>query len=121
MKGTASKATARTSATKREPFDPTLALIPAALRTPAFLDAWRDWIAVRLEKRKPLTKRAADEQLNQLAEAGPDATVKAIRKSIANNWQGVFSESAETRRNDTRPPMSGIVAWREGSGGHGAT
>ena len=96
-KGSASKATkrpARTSTAKREPFDPMLAPIPVELRTPEFLDAWTDWIAVRREQRKPLTKRAVDEQLRQLAEAGPDAAVKAIRKSIANDWQGVFPESA---------------------------
>lgn len=121
-KGSASKTAkrpARTSTTKREPFDPSLVPISAELRTPAFLDAWRDWIAARFEKRKPLTKRAAEEQLRQLAEVGPDAAVKAIRKSIANDWQGVFPEAVQ--RNGKSAPMSGISAWLEGSGGHDAT
>ena len=88
------KRPSRAAAPKRPSFDPSLVPIPERLRVPAFLDAWRDWIAARREKRRPLTKRAVDEQLKQLAEVGSDAAVKAIRKSIANDWQGLFPKQA---------------------------
>lgn len=93
---TKAKRPPRATTPKPPPFDPSLVPIPERLRVPAFLDAWRDWIAARQEKRKPLTKRAVDEQLKQLAEVGSDAAVKAIRTSIANDWQGVFPEQAGT-------------------------
>ena len=95
MPAVANGKTERT-AVKREPFDPALAPIPVELATPEFRDVWRDWISARRERGKPLTKRAVDEQLKQFAAVGPDAAVKAIRKSIANDWQGVFPEPAGT-------------------------
>lgn len=91
---TKAKRPPRTTTPKPTPFDPSLVPIPERLRVPVFLDAWRDWIAFRSKKRKPISEEAADEQLKQLAEAGPDAAVKAIRMAIANDWQGLFPKQA---------------------------
>ena len=110
---TTGKRPPRTTTPKPPPFDPSLVPIPERLRVPVFLDAWRDWIAFRRKKRKPISKEAADEQLKQLAEAGPDAAVKAIRLAIANDWQGLFPKQAGPAGKPTMT-FAGTKAFLEG-------
>jgi hypothetical protein len=75
---------------------------PASLRTPQFLLAWESWQAHRKELKKPLTPTSTQQQLEKLAEMGPDRAVSTLRNSIANGWQGIFEEKsmpAQPRRN----------------------
>lgn len=66
--------------------------IPPGLDTPEFLTAWSEWIADRAERRKPLTARAAREQLRLLEPLGPANAIRCIRDSIAHQWQGLFPD-----------------------------
>lgn len=64
--------------------------IPEPLDTPAFREAWADWIQHRKERKPKLTPTAAKGALAELAAIGPDRAVAAIRRSIAKGWQGIF-------------------------------
>jgi hypothetical protein len=66
--------------------------VPESLGTAEFTTAWLDWLADRAKRRKPLTERAATEQLRLLEPLGPLRAVECIRLSIANGWQGLFPE-----------------------------
>lgn len=70
--------------------------IPESLRTPAFLDAWSQWISYRTSKRQPLSQMAVSKQMHKLMEKGPAAAVTAIHFSIANDYQGIFLERSGT-------------------------
>lgn len=66
----------------------------AAIELPEWLqrDAWREWVADRVERRKPITHRAAEAQLRKLDEyraAGHDPAA-VIRHSIACGYQGLY-------------------------------
>lgn len=65
--------------------------VPPCLQTPAFLAAWTDWQAYRVERRlaayKPLTVAARFASFIEWGEAG---SIASIRESIRNNWQGLF-------------------------------
>ena len=67
-------------------------LIPDQLKTPEFVATWRNWMQDRKDRRKPLTELAALEQLTALAKVGQNPAIEAIRRSIANGWQGLFPE-----------------------------
>ena len=71
--------------------------VPAALDTSEFRAVWADWLADRRDRRKPVTERAAQQQLANLAAVGPVAAAACVRASIANGWAGLFLEKAETR------------------------
>ena len=59
------------------------------LNFPEFLDIWEDWLADRKERRKPVTKRAAEMQL-RILEKQPDP-VACVKKSIERGYQGIFA------------------------------
>lgn len=64
--------------------------IPAPLRTPDFLSAWRDW-EKHLRQKKVRTTDAADrQQLTDCLAWGAAAAAEAIRCSIRGNYQGLF-------------------------------
>lgn len=53
---------------------------------------WTEWVADRRERRKPISSRAASQQLKRLAdfrEQGHDPA-RVIEHSIANGYQGLF-------------------------------
>lgn len=55
-------------------------------------EIWRDWVQFRSEIRKPMTERAAEEQVRFLCDCirkGQDP-VEVIRQSIRQQWQGLF-------------------------------
>lgn len=55
-------------------------------------EIWRDWVQFRSEIRKPMTARAAEEQVRFLCDCirkGQDP-VEIIRQSIRQQWQGLF-------------------------------
>lgn len=64
--------------------------IPESLNTPEFMAMWKEWIAHRKEKGKPLTERSARMQLTQCDESGLAKSLVGIRNSIANNYQGLI-------------------------------
>lgn len=65
--------------------------LPGVLDTPDFRQAWIDWFAYRQEAKlkawKPATVKA---KLAELVALGPNRATEAIRRSIANGWQGIF-------------------------------
>lgn len=68
----------------------------AAIELPDWLprEAWADWAADRAERRKPITKRAAEQQVKRLAslrDEGHDPAA-VIRHSIASGYQGLYPE-----------------------------
>ena len=69
-------------------------LIPKALRTPAFLDKWEEWIRFRRAKRQTVSRIAAARQLKKLGEIGEEAAIATIERSIENDWQGLFPPRA---------------------------
>lgn len=78
---------------RRAVFSPDLfdEMLPAPLRGDAgFMDAWHSWASARHEKRKPITKRAAELQIKALESFGRAGAIASIRKSIQNDWTGLF-------------------------------
>ncbi len=68
---------------------------PANLDTEAFREAWKDWLAYRREGR--LTKykpRTVAAQLKELSEWGESESIKSIRDSIRQQYQGLFQPKA---------------------------
>ena len=66
--------------------------IPAAIDTPQFRAAWADWLADRKARRKPVTGRAAEQQLDKLAPLGPEQAAACLNESIEKGWIGIFPE-----------------------------
>lgn len=64
--------------------------IPESLDTPAFREAWAQWVHFRKEARYPMPPTTVKAQLAKLAKAGPDVAAKMIEQSIANGWRGLF-------------------------------
>jgi len=52
-------------------------------------EVWKEWVAYRKEKKKPLTPRTIKLQLDDLAEHKIDHA-QIIRNSIKNGWTGLF-------------------------------
>jgi len=65
-------------------------LIPAALRRMVFYRAWISWHQERRKRGKPMTDRAAKEQLKELSKWSPEDAAAMIRQSIKNSWTGIF-------------------------------
>ncbi len=76
---------------------------PSTITLPEFLDpdAWRDFVAHRHKLRKPLTERAVELILADLAKTPLDAD-EMLRRTVTNGWTGVFP--LDHRRRDTPPP-----------------
>ncbi len=74
---------------------------------PEWLDrsAWTDWVADRKERRKPITERAAQQQLKTLAGYRDEghAPAQVIAHSIANGYQGLFPPSRKALHAQTEP------------------
>lgn len=79
---------------------------------PEWMDrsAWSEWVADRNERRKPITKRAAEQQIKALARYRDDGhrPAEVIAHSIANSYQGLFPPkttgmAAGSSGDNTRP------------------
>ena len=79
------------SSENKSPPNPPVA-IPESLDTPAFREAWDEFIRHRQAMRKPMTDQAQRMMLKKLAPHGASVAVEAVQDSIANGWQGVFPE-----------------------------
>jgi len=88
--------------------------------TDAFRDAWKNWILYRSERRKPVSVRAAKQQLATFAgwiKAGFTVgdLVASIEQSIANDWQGLF-EPKGSRQVVDRTALANFLRAGDGSG-----
>ncbi len=73
--------------------------IPANLQTPAFEQAWSEWMKVRRAMKKPGSWQAMfSRQLQDLSDMGPEDAVRSIHASIAAGWLGLFSPKASGAR-----------------------
>ncbi|MBX7157239.1 MAG: hypothetical protein K1X66_02465, partial [Verrucomicrobiae bacterium] len=64
--------------------------IPKELDDPVFKDSWKDWLEFRKSKRKPVSIKAAQAQLNDFVQWGKTAAIESIKHSIKSDYQGLF-------------------------------
>lgn len=83
--------------------------LPENLRTEAFAKAWAEWTDERRVRRKPMTPRAAQLQLQKLSSWGSAKAVLAITTSISNSWSGIFEPDETNISNHTNGsrPLTG--------------
>jgi hypothetical protein len=110
--------------TKRKQVTATLhdPAIPPEFDTAAFREAWQNWIVYRSEKRKPVSIRAAKQQLQTFAGwVTTGATVAdliaSIEQSIANDWQGLFEPRGGSRQVVDRRALANFLRADDGQGG----
>ena len=64
---------------------------PASLDTESFRQMFEiEWVSARKEQKKPLTARAANLQLKELAKYPVTVAEAMVKQSIMNQWQGIF-------------------------------
>ena len=64
---------------------------PTALDTPEFFAAWQEYEQYRQESNlRSLKPRSVQTQWKRMASWGSDVAIEAIRRTIANGWQGIF-------------------------------
>jgi len=95
--------------------------IPQEFDTEAFREAWKNWILYRSEKRKPVSVRAAKQQLQAFAGwiktgASVGDLVASIEQSIANDWQGLFEPRGGSRQVVDRQALANFLRAGDGSG-----
>ena len=56
-----------------------------------------EFVKMRAEKKKPISRIAFDALAKKLGDLSVDDSVASVRKSIENDWQGVFQESLKPR------------------------
>jgi hypothetical protein len=93
--------------------------IPPEFDTAAFREAWQNWIVYRSEKRKPVSIRAAKQQLQTFAGwVTTGATVAdliaSIEQSIANDWQGLFEPRGGSRQVVDRQALANFLRAGDG-------
>lgn len=86
-------------AREREARSPSASFDAGAVELPGWLSRklWVSWADDRRQRRKPITKAAAEEQIRQLQrmrDEGHDPEA-AIRQSIASGWTGLFPPKSE--------------------------
>jgi hypothetical protein len=80
--------------------------VPANLQTEKFLGRWAGWLDWRrTSKRIPVTARAAQMQLRELAEVGPEDACAAIDMAMMNDYQGLFPKKTTRRAQEVDPAM----------------
>ena len=83
-------------------FNPLTVSLP--FPSPAFKQAWADWITHLGEKRKPPTEKSTELQLKKLGKFSEAVAVAMINQSIEKGWQGLFDLKAEDLPRPTTPP-----------------
>lgn len=85
------EATPRRASGKKPPSKTRPKFDPSTIPLPDFVsrDVWNDWVAHRHKLRKPLTERAVELTLADLAKTPLDAD-EMLRTSIKRGWTGVF-------------------------------
>jgi len=64
--------------------------IPVTLETPEFREAWCAWLDDRAERRKPVTRRAAQMQLKKLSALRVEDAIRTIEQAIDSGWVTVY-------------------------------
>ncbi|MCA9200801.1 MAG: hypothetical protein KDA87_24855, partial [Planctomycetales bacterium] len=62
-----------------------------------FQECWRDWETHRKEIKKPLTPTAIKQQHKQMAEWGEAWSIRVMRHTMAQGWQGLREPDGEKR------------------------
>ena len=80
---------------KEEEKKPPYPLFPDPLDNPEFQSVWKEWIAYRGRKLKPIT---AQKQLNKLGDWGSARAIAALEHTMFKGWQGIREpETAPTQ------------------------
>lgn len=85
--------------------------LPKDLQTEPFTEVWADWCQHRerlAAAGKPWTALAARTLLRQCADNGEAWSIKAIRNSLANGYQGVFWEQKDNPEDVRSQPMKPV-------------
>jgi hypothetical protein len=95
--------------------------IPPEVDTVQFREAWKNWILYRSDKRKPVSVRAAKQQLATFAQwvrTGSPVTdlIASIEQSIANDWQGLFEPRGGSQQVVDRQALANFLRAEDGSG-----
>lgn len=72
--------------------------IPSELSTPEFIEAWKEWLQFRSERKPKVAPTGARRLLAKLSRWGAARATAAILNSIANGWQGVYEETGRNGR-----------------------
>lgn len=81
--------------------------IPSALDTPAFREAWGEYLQHRRERKSPLSSVAEAKCLARLEKLGVDDAVEQLDLTTMNGWLGVFTVKKRIKRMsepNTGPP-----------------
>ena len=62
---------------------------PENLISDKFKKAWKEWVAHRVEIKKPLKPTQVTKQLKRLSELGEAGAIEALEHTIENGWQGI--------------------------------
>jgi hypothetical protein len=95
--------------------------IPHEFDTDEFREAWKNWILYRSGKRKPVSIRAAKQQLavflGWVATGSPVRDlVASIEQSIANDWQGLFEHRGSGRQVVDKTALANFLRAGDGQG-----
>jgi hypothetical protein len=74
--------------------------LPLSLQTVAMKSAWADWLEHRRQKRKPVTRLAAERNHEEFMAWGEKRAIAAINHSIKHDYQGIY----EPGKNGPAPP-----------------
>lgn len=61
--------------------------------------SWREWVDYRKSKRKPISEKAANEQIKFLGGFDQSTQAQIISASILNDWQGLFAPKPQATPN----------------------
>lgn len=92
------RASARARGNPPDPHPSGPAPIPDRLADATFVEAWHDWLAVRVETKhpmKPTQQRLVLARLERMAShprGGLEATTRLVRRSAEHGWRGIFPE-----------------------------
>lgn len=78
--------------------------LPFALDTPAFTQAWNDYLEYRRQRRLPKLVAISIQKLwDKLSDYGPEVAVEALNQAVMSGWQGVFPERVQRELGVGRP------------------
>jgi len=69
--------------------NPLKGVFPKNLISDKFKKAWSEWVAHRVEIRKPLKPTQISKQLKRLSDLGEAGAIEALEHTIENGWQGI--------------------------------
>lgn len=72
-------------------------VVPSALNSPEFHEAWNTWFNYRRELKKPLTSASVKQQLKKFATWGQSRAIAAIEHTIEMGWQGLREPEAAAK------------------------